>query len=240
MSEENQSKPTENITVIIAITALVLALVSGVVNYRQNNLAGLESSLRDTKDQLQLAKNDITDIKLKSIQQLVDAELAIKGQEGLQQENSRLREELDDASTRVVDLEAQIRRLDNRLTARAASKSAAKEAVAKPDAKGKVKPVDATAATVDLDIYNAKIAPELQQAVMQALAQKGFKGKYPAPSEKMSMADTTTVFYYDKSYKGVAESLLAVVADVSKARVLLRKGSSPYPANKIIVHMIGQ
>ncbi|PIP01625.1 MAG: hypothetical protein COW18_00410 [Zetaproteobacteria bacterium CG12_big_fil_rev_8_21_14_0_65_54_13] len=240
MSEENQSKPTENITVIIAITALVLALVSGVVNYRQNNLAGLESSLRDTKDQLQLAKNDITDIKMKTIQQLVDAELAIKGRDSLLQENSRLREALDDANTRVGDLEAQVRRLDNRLTAGAASTSRAKTAAAKPETRGKVRPIEATAASVDLDIYNAQIAPELQQAVTQALAEKGFKGKYPAPSEKMSMADTTTVFYYDKSYKGLAESLLAVLTDVSKARVVLRKGSSPYPANKIIVHMIGQ
>lgn len=237
---EDTHKPHQNMAVIIAITALVLALVSGVVNYRQNNLAGLESSLRDTKDQLQLAKNDLTDIKLKTIQQLVDAELAIKGQERLKKENSSLREKLDDAQARVADLEARIKKLDNRLTARAARRSTPAATAPKGAAKPKTPAsTSATAASADLDIYTANIAPALQQSLAQALVEKGFKGKYPPPSEKMSMANTTTIFYYDKSYKGVAESLLAILADITKAKVILRKGSSPYANNKIIVHMIG-
>lgn len=239
MTEEIHNKPYQNIAVIIATTALVLALVSGVVNYRQNNLAGLESSLRDTKDQLQLAKNDLTDIKLKTIQQLVDAELAIKGQERLKKENGSLREKLDDAQARIAALEARIRKLDNRLTARAARKRAPTAAAHKGTAKTAASAA-ATAASADLDIYTANIAPALQQSVAQALIEKGFKGKYPPPSEKMSMANTTTIFYYDKSYKGVAESLLAILARVTNAKVVLRKGSSPFARNKIIVHMIGK
>jgi len=234
---------------VIALTALVLALVSGVVNYRQNNLSSLESGLRDTKDQLQLAKNDIDDIKLKTIQQRVDAELAIKGQDKLKQENRRLQEALSDANARVMQLEARIRKLDNRLTGKTSPRQrktyvAEPKRVmvaAQPKAKSPLQTVrKPSPATADLDLYTSNIAPSLLTAMTEKLSEHRFHAKFPAPSAKMSMATTTTVFYYDRSYKRVANDLLSVLSDVSKKRVILRRGSSPFAKNKIVVHLVGR
>jgi len=245
MSEETHARPSQSFAIVIAVTALILAVASGVVNYRQNNLAGLESSLRDTKDQLQLAKNDITDIKMKTIQQLLDAELSVRGLGKLKQENSSLRQDLSDANARIAGLEIRTRQLDDKLTARNKknSKSTPTAISKKPVAQQSATvnaPKVADAATTDLDIYTLKTTPALRQEVTQALSRKGFKGKYLPPSGAMKMAGTTTVFYYDKDYKAVAESLLATLTAITRKKVVLKKGSSPYPPNKIIVHIVGR
>ncbi len=237
--------------IVIAVTALVLSVTSGVVNYRQNNLANLESSLRDTRDQLQLAKNDITDIKVKTIKQLVDAELAVKNQQRFKDENSRLKEALNDAQVRLSELEAQIKRMDHQLvSAKAALKSAKRHAAAKQSpARSKPKQVVAKAAgkaelaqliaRADLDIYTQRIAPSLQQSIGSAIANAGFKPKFPPRPSTMGLSRATTIYYYDASYKAVAERLVQSLVSITRGKVSIRKGASPYPANKIIVHVIG-
>jgi len=227
---------------VIAITALILSIISGVVNYRQNNLTNLESSLRDTRVQLQLAKNDITDIKVKTIKQLVDAEFAMKNQQRIKDENSRLGEELTDANARLAELENQIRRMDSKLvSARASLKAAKKKHVA---AKAKTpKPTSAKltalVAASDLDVYTQRIAPSLQQNIGEAMDKSGFKAKFPSRPAGMGLSRATTVFYYDASYKAVAEKLVKSLASITRGNIALRKGASPYPDNKIIVHIIG-
>ena len=241
------SKPERSFPLIIAITALVLAVTSGVVNYRQNNLSGLESSLRDTRDQLQLAKNDITDIRMKTVQQLVDAEFAIKNQQQLKDDNARLKESLAESARRIGELEEQIKRMDHQLV-RAKSrlksvrkKPAAKKTAAKNNAARHISANHTTVlnASADLDIYTSKIAPSLQGKIGKLIASRGFKPEFPPQSASMQMTNSTTIFYYDIKYKGVAEDLMKAVSEITPGKVLIRKGASPYSANKIIAHIIG-
>jgi len=227
---------------VIAITALILSIISGVVNYRQNNLTNLESSLRDTRVQLQLAKNDITDIKVTTIKQLVDAEFAMKNQQRIKDENNRLSEELSDANARLAELEDQIRSMDNKLvSARASLKATKKKRAA---AKAKTKKITASdlsrlVAASDLDVYTQRIAPSLQQNIGAAMSKSGFNAKFPARPAGMGLSRATTVFYYNASHKAVAEKLVTSLASITRGTVALRKGASPYPDNKIIVHIIG-
>jgi len=246
---EKGAKNGNAFPLMVSLTALVLAVTSGVVNYRQNNLANLESSLRDTRDQLQLAKNDITDIKVKTINQLVDAEFAIKNQQHMKQENLRLGEELTDAKARVSELEGQIKRMDHKLVNAMASlkkrkkKAGRKKSIQKKPAK--TKPVAAHAslsdmiASTDLDVYTRKIPASVQQSIGKVMNKDGYKVKFPEPSASMSFSDTTTVFYYDADYKAVAKQLATSLATVIHEHVSIRKGASPYPKNKIIAHIIG-
>ena len=246
------SKPERSFPLIIAITALVLAVTSGVVNYRQNNLSGLESSLRDTRDQLQLAKNDITDIKMKTVQQLVDAEFAIKNQHQLKDDNARLKESLAESGRRIGELEEQIKRMDHQLvSAKSRLKSVRKKSLRKKTAAKKAAAKSKTAtdiaasqppvlnASADLDIYTMKIAPSLQGQIGKQIARHGFKPEFPPLPASMHMTSSTTIFYYDIKYKGVAENLMKAVSEITRGKVLIRKGASPYPANKIIAHIIG-
>jgi len=239
---ESAVKGEKSFSMVIAITALILAITSGVINYRQNNLTNLESSLRDTRDQLQLAKNDITDIQVKTVKQLVDAEFAVKHQQHLQIENSRLSEELADANARLSELEDQIRRMDHKLVSTKASLKAANKK--QRHATSKVKKtasanLDVLSAASDLDVYTYKIALSLQQGIGKSISKGGFKAKFPVRPDSMALSRSTTVFYYDASYKSVAEKLVTSLATITKGNVLLRKGASPYPKNKIIVHLIG-
>lgn len=245
---EKGAKNGNAFPLMIALTALVLAVTSGVVNYRQNNLANLESSLRDTRDQLQLAKNDITDIKMKTIKQLVDADFAVKNQQHVKHENQQLRDDLADARARVTELEAQIRSMDrklvsaiSRLKANSKLASAKKAASAKAHAKTTSTPasLDSLIATSDLDVYVQRIARPLQQDIGATLSQRGFKPKFPVRPAGMGLSRTTTVFYYQARYKPVANKLVKILSDITKDDVLLKKGASPYPGNKIIVHIIG-
>ncbi len=240
---ESAAKSERSFPMVIAITALILAITSGVVNYRQNNLTNLESSLRDTRDQLQLAKNDITDIKVGTIKQLVDAEFAVKNQQHVKDENSRLSEQLADAKVRLTELEDQIRRMDHKLVSAKASLKAAKKKkhVAAKTKTKKATPSDLSKliATSDLDIFTQKIAPSLQQNIGDAISNVGFKPKFPTRPAGMGLSRATTVFYYDASHKAVAEKLVASLASITRGTVALRKGASPYPDNKIIVHIIG-
>jgi len=240
---EGSVKSERSFPMVIAITALILAITSGVVNYRQNNLTNLESSLRDTRDQLQLAKNDITDIKMETIKQLVDAEFAVKNQQRVKNENSRLSEELADAKARLTELEEQIRRMDHKLVrAKTSLKAARKKHVAAKTGKTKKSTLISLAgliASSDLDIYTQRIAPSLQQRIGEAVSHDGFKPKFPPRPAGMGLSNATTVFYYDTSHKAAAEQLVKSLASITRGRVALRKGASPYPANKIIVHIIG-
>jgi len=227
---------------MIAVTALILSITSGVVNYRQNNLTNLESSLRDTRVQLQLAKNDITDIKVKTIKQLVDAEFAIKNHQRVKNENSRLSEELGDANARLTELEDQIKRMDHKLVrARASLKTVKKKRVTAKVKTGKTSPTDLSAliAATDLDIYTQRIAPSLQQNIGEAMSQDGFKPKFPSRPVDMDLTSATTVFYYDAAHKTVAKKLVQSLASITRGNITLRKGASPYPKNKIIAHIIG-
>jgi len=244
---ESTAKAGGSFPLMIALTALVLAVTSGVVNYRQNNLANLESSLRDTRDQLQLAKNDITDIKVKTVKQLVDAEFAVKNQQHVKHENQQLREDLADARTRVSELENQIRSMDHKLVSAMASlkatrkRHASNKTATKSDSKKTVAPAspDALIATSDLDVYMQKIAHPLQQDIGAVISKRGFKPKFPVRPAGMGLSRTTTVFYYNARYKPVAQQLVNTLGDVTKGNVLLRKGASHYPDNKIIAHIIG-
>jgi len=227
---------------MIAITALILSITSGVVNYRQNNLTNLESSLRDTRVQLQLAKNDITDIKVKTIKQLVDAEFVIKNHQRVKSENTRLSEALADANARLTELEDQIRRMDHKLvSAKASLKAAKKKRVAAKVKTKKITSTDLSAliAASDLDVYTQRIAPSLQQSIGESMSQGGFKAKFPSRPAGMGLSRATTVFYYDASYKAVAEKLVQSLAAITRGNIALRKGASPYPPNKIIAHIIG-
>ncbi len=221
--------------IIIAITALVLSLISGVVNYRQNNLANLESSLRDTRDQLQLAKSDIADIKMKTVQKLVDAEIAYKAQERLEDEKNELRLDLADAHERIGELETRIKSLDQALERK---KVSPKISNMKSRAAGAATVV-ATPETADVDIYTVDIEEALRQNIADGLGNKGFAAKFPAKRQSMSMANSTTVFYYNDSYKQVALQLVKDLSEMSKRKVILRKGASPFKKNKIVAHIIG-
>jgi len=245
---------------VIAITALVIAIISGVINYRQNNLSNLESSLRDTRDQLQLAKSDIADIRMQTVQKLVDAELAYKAQERLEDEKNELRLDLSDAHDRIAELEAQVKNLDQTLekkkhvskTRKAGKTTGPKQSgsttTAIRDASSKSaghialsdneEAEPATPGTADVDIYTLKIAKQLEQRIAENISKKGFTAKFPEKSKSMSMANTTTVFYYHAAYKNIALILVKEFSDMSGSKVTLRKGASPFKQNKIIVHII--
>jgi len=233
---------------VIAITALILSLTSGIVNYRQNNLSNLESSLRDTRDQLQLAKNDITDIRMNTVQQLVDAELAIKNQGELKHENETLTEKLKESKIRMGELERQIKRMDHRISKRSyALKAAKRKAAASPSKKktaAKASPAAAKSgasnASANVDIYIKNMTPALQNRIINAAKEKGFKPTFPKLLDSMDLSKKTTVFYYNETYKEVARNLANIFMTSNNGEVVLRKGVSPYAANKIIVHLIGQ
>jgi len=254
---EGATKTNHSFPVMIALTALVLALTSGVVNYRQNHLANLESSLRDTRDQLQLAKNDITDIKLKTIKQLVDADFAIKNEQQLKQDKRRLHNNLVDANTRISELENQVRSMDHKLVrALAALKALKKKAQSKKKQKIRAKTTAnkpkknhaqvaspkalVRPASANLDIYLQKIPTSMQRQLKTDLSRLGFKPRFPANTPTTSLSQVTTVFYYDGSYKGVAEQLVKALVAITHRQVPLRKGASPFAKNKIIAHMIGR
>jgi len=233
---------------IIAITALILSLTSGIVNYRQNNLAGLESSLRDTRVQLQLAKNDITDIRMKTIQQLMEAELAVKNQAQLKQNNEQLIEKLRESKIRMAELEKQIRRMDQKISkqrhALKAAKQKAKKIASKKVSPNKTKTKQdknsATNASASVDIHVKNIETSLQQRIIKALKDKTFNPHFPKSLDSMDLSTKTTVFYYNESYKEVARKLANILSATENGEAILRKGISPYPKNKIIVHLIGQ
>jgi len=303
---------------LIAITALLLVLISGIVNYRQNNLADIESGLRDTRDQLQLAKNDIADMKVRTLQQLVEAELTIRNRDKLLDEKDELSDKLSEADRRIKELEEQVRELDRALeskknqlssvtkkpTATANKKATVKtERKSKPAAERKVAAVKSVTATdkspaieqvkaatptsdkmpatqqhlavesppvdkepqskqsvahekpqhadvaaevkpsealADLDVFTQNMASSLQQSIGDTLAKSGFKAKFPEKRQSMKMTKETTVFYYSKSYKPVAEQLVKNLTDITKGKVILRKGSSPFRKNKIIAHIIAE
>ena len=263
MSEKNDGelsgKNSLAFPMLIAITALILSLTFGIVNYRQNNLSNLESSLRDTRDQLQLAKNDITDIRMGTIQQLVDAEFAVKDQVRLQDENAALTEKLRESSIRMGELEGQIKRMDHQLSRQSvALKAARKKAKAKVVAvkksrskkttvasaqaakkRGLLPTTDAMAASVDLHVYSKAMNASSQRSIIGAIQAKGFKPQSPKLLASMSLSNSTTVFYYDDSYKSVARTLVQILKSQRSKDVVLRKGVSPYPKNKIIIHLIG-
>jgi len=242
----NQAATKTNMTfpLLIALTALVLSLISGVVNYRQNNLSNLESSLRDTKDQLQLAKNDITDIRMKTMQQLVDAELAVKSQSQLQHENAKLSSRLKESAIRMRELETQIRRMDHKISAQAHDLRVAKKAGTKKKMPKKAKENSAantaSNALANVDVYVDKMESSQQQRLLAAMRKHGFKPKHLKLLESMHLSDKTTVFYYDASYKDIARNMVKALAAGSKGEVILKKGVSPYAKNKIIIHLIGQ
>ncbi len=234
---------------VIAITALILSLTSGIVNYRQNNLSNLESSLRDTRDQLQLAKNDITDIRMKTVQQLVDAELAVKGQSQLKGENTKLTEKLHESNIRMGELEAQIRRMDHKLSQqKTALKRAGKKARASKAKTGKDNTLNAVsmsaqsgvgAASANVDMYMKHVSASLKQRIIDSIQTKGFQPRFPKLLDLMSLSSNTTVYYYDLSYERVAQRMAQVLQRNSNSKVILRRGVSPYAKNKIIVHVIG-
>ncbi len=253
MSEDNNSglNLTNGLSfpMIIAITALILSLTSGIVNYRQNNLSNLESSLRDTRDQLQLAKNDITDIRTTTVQQLVEAEIALKNQGQLKQQNSKLTEKLNESNIRMKELERQIRRMDHKITSQKSALRAAKRKINKANATKKKTPKNvaskagsstATNASANIDIYTKQMGPSLQHSITNAIQAKGFKPKFPKLLASMSLTKKTTVFYYHDNYQKVAAKLANVLIASDIGEVILRKGVSPYSNNKIIVHLIGQ
>ena len=233
---------------LIAITALILSLTSGIVNYRQNNLSSLESSLRDTRDQLQLAKNDITDIRMNSIQQLVDADIAIKDQTELKQENEKLTEKLKESKIRMGELERQIKRMDHKISKQSSALKAAKRKAAAPPVKkitaAKTSPVaaktGASNASASVDIYMKNIDPALQSSITNAIKEKGFKPTFPKLLDAMDISKKTTIFYYNDAHKEVARNLANTLMASNSGEVILRKGVSLYAANKIIVHLIGQ
>jgi len=245
MSDSGLNKQKElAFPMVIAITALILSLTSGIVNYRQNNLSNLESSLRDTRDQLQLAKNDITDIRMKTVQQLVDAELAVKSQGHLKLENTQLTEKLHESGIRMAELEAQIRRMDHRLSQQ---KTVLKRAgrKAKTSQESSLKKVTmsaqagATPASANVDIYVKHISAALKQRFIDSAQAKGFQPRFPKLLDSMNLSNSTTVYYYDQSYERVAQQMVHALQPNNSSKVILRRGVSPYVKNKIIVHIIG-
>jgi len=223
--------------VIIAITALVLAVSSGIVNYRQNDLSALERNLRDTRDQLQLAKNDIADIRINTVQQLADAEQTIKGRSQLQAEKSRLADELAEARIRIQELENRVRRLD-RGEEPDRTPSIATTAKASPTADKPASASEVTPATSDIDVYLNKPDADKTADIDAALVEAGFAPKHPAPSPKMSFANTTTVFYYSSQYKPMAAKLAGELTGAGLGKAIYRRGSSPFSANKLVVHIV--
>jgi len=246
MSDSGLNKQREfAFPMVIAITALILSLTSGVVNYRQNNLSNLESSLRDTRDQLQLAKNDITDIRMKTVQQLVDAEQAVKSHSHLKAENAQLIEKLSESGIRMAELEAQIRRMDHKLTQQKSARKHAgrKPRVSNPEALTALNvsaQQGAVPAFANVDVYMKSISAPLKQTIVNALQAKGFQPKFPKLLDSMNLSSQTTVYYYDRSYEGVAQKMVRALQANNDGRVTLRRGVSPYAKNKIIVHMIGK
>lgn len=209
---------------VIAVTALVLAVSSAIVNYRQNDLSALERNMRDTRDQLQLAKNDISDIRLKTVQQLVDAELAIKQRQGLLDEKAKLADRLAEANIRIAELEAQVRRLDRGEQPVATVAKLSKTAMVTP-------------AGCDLDLFVRSSEAGVREQLRDALAADGFEAQFPEPSKGMRFADVTTVFYYSTAFRPMAAKLVAKLSE-SGARVIMRRGSSPFAANKLVVHIV--
>ncbi|WP_236075308.1 hypothetical protein [Mariprofundus sp. EBB-1] len=250
MSADNQitAKIGLSFPMVIAITALILSLASGIVNYRQNNLSNLESSLRDTRDQLQLAKNDITDIQMNTIQQLVDAELAIKNQAELKHENETLTEKLKESKIRMGELERQIKRMDDKISSQSSAlKKAQKRAKAshsKTRASAKIpQPADksrASNASASVEIYLNNIPTALQNSIIKSIKEDKFRPTFPALTKSMHLSKKTTIFYYNETYKNIANNLRNILMAQNKGKVLLKKGASAYAANKIIVHLIGQ
>lgn len=246
MSDDNfiSEKNGLSFPLVIAITALILSLTSGIVNYRQNNLSNLESSLRDTRDQLQLAKNDITDIRMNTVQQLVDAELAVKNQAELKYENKKLTEKLKESKIRMGELERQIKRMDHRISKQSyALKAAKRKAAASQPAKASQTTATrsgASNASASVDIYIKNMSHALQSSIINAAKEKGFKPAFPKLLDSMDISKKTTVFYYNETYKEVARNLANIFMASNNGEVILRKGVSPYAANKIIVHLIGQ
>ncbi len=250
MSDNNliSEKNGLSFPLVIAITALILSLTSGVVNYRQNNLSNLESSLRDTRDQLQLAKNDITDIRMNTVQQLVDAELALKNQAELKYTNKRLTEKLQESKIRMGELERQIKRMDHRISKQSYALKAAKRKAAASHAQKKKtttsNPVAVnngiTNTSANVDIYIKNMSSTLQNSIIDRVRSKGFSPTFPKLLDSMDLSKQTTVFYYNETYKQVARNLANIFMASSNGEVILRKGVSPYAANKIIVHLIGQ
>jgi len=223
---------------VIAVTALILSVVSGVVNYRQNNLSNLESSLRDTRVQLQLAKNDITDIKVKTIKRLVEAELAAKDQQHLKSENVSLRETLTEANVRMQELENQIKRMDHQLVAAKASLRRAQSKRRAPAKKAKKSDLSALIHATRLDIYTQKVSSAQHDAIAKKLSSLGFKPSFPARPDAKVLARSSTVFYYHPGYKMVGEKLASVLSDITKSKVALQQGTSAQDHRKIIVHLI--
>ncbi|MDQ6969901.1 MAG: hypothetical protein Q9M16_05280 [Mariprofundus sp.] len=246
MSDSVINKQTEfRFPMVIAITALILSLTSGIVNYRQNNLSNLESSLRDTRDQLQLAKNDITDIRMKTVQQLVDAELAVKNQAHLKVENIQLTEKLRESGVRMGELEAQIRRMDHQLSQqKTALKRAGRKAKASENTGLKKVSLSVQSgvspASANVDIYMKHVSAIVKQELVSAIQAKGFKPKFPKLLDSMNLSSQTTVYYYHRSYEAVAQDMVKLLAASSHDVVTLKRGASPYAKNKIIVHVIGR
>jgi len=155
MSEHTPGKKNHTaFPVLISLAVLVLAIASGVVNYRQNNLANLESTLRDTREKLDLATKELSDTKLRAVIDFIYGERnRILGHEQQQKsaasdfasERNELLMQLADANDRIKDLEALAEDMSSDLDKKTdalealkkqlASKSRPKKAEKKPESR---------------------------------------------------------------------------------------------------------
>lgn len=95
------------------------------------------------------------------------------------------------------------------------------------------------AASADVDIYHLGADQETQQLANDAILQKGFMPHYPVLPKGMGVASSTTVFYYDDSFKPVAADLVKALTVAVNSGVKMIRGASPYGKNKLIVHIVG-
>jgi len=295
--------------VLISVAVLVLTIVSGIVNYRQNNLADLESTLRDTREKLDLATKELSDTKLRAVIDFVYGERGRLIRHDQQQEDGvkdfaserdDLLMQLADAKDRVKDLEALAEEMSSDLdsktdalealknkqdsksgqaVAKISKSEATNTAVAKPgvtrlavataetampdisrpetvQVEETVKPADSKpaatdetnqdvaftplVANADVDIYQSGVDVATRERVDENIRKTGFKPKYPILPASMGLTNVSTIFFYHDSYKNIAYILAKDLNESIKQTILIKKGTSPYHKNKIVVHLIGK
>jgi len=297
--------------VLISAAVLALAIASGVINYRQNHLANLESTLRDTREKLVLATKELSDTKLRAVIDYVYGErnrVLRREQEqksaamDFDSEKKELLRQLADANDRIKELELLAEKLSSDLDQKGDALEAlekkqetsmpsepkasepeptgtepSKPSVSKPDASeseivkasttdvsksetvemeaarseaSKVETAkaemnqDATllplAGSADIDVYQSGMDMATRKQVDEAMRNIGLKPKYPVHSGTTKPIISSTIFFYDESYESVASILARELNASIKQPIPIRKGSSPYNKNKIIVHLIGK
>lgn len=91
----------------------------------------------------------------------------------------------------------------------------------------------------DVDVYLSHVNDREHERIYIALKKKGFSPKYPALPNGMSMARSTTVFYYDAEFISTAGVLAQELAKALNGQVTVKKGASAFNKNKLVVQIRG-